>query len=114
MSQDPKPVTGQEALYDAEIAPALLAIGQRCQELGIPLVAAVEYAPGEVGQTHYMPENACIAMQIAHRGAASRGNFDGVCISLLRYLHRTGIDASASMFLKPPGSQRQQAQGDKP
>lgn len=103
---DAKPVIDQEALYDAEIAPALLAISQRCQELGVPFVAAVEYKPGEVGQTMYVPEAACIAMQITLRGAASRGNFDGMCISLLRYLHRMGIDASASMFLKPPGSHR--------
>lgn len=96
-----KPVTDQEALYDAEIAPALLAIGQRCQELGIPFTAVVEYKPGETGHTFYMPDEACIAMQIAYRGAGSHGNFDGVCISLLRYLHRMGIDASASMFLKP-------------
>lgn len=90
MTDTTKPVTDQEALYDAEIAPALLAIGQRCQELGIPFVAVVEYKPGETGHTHYMPDEACIAMQIAHRGAASHGNFDGVCISLLRYLHLHG------------------------
>lgn len=103
MTEAEKPIHDQEALYDAEIAPALMAIGMRCEELGIPFVAAVEYKPGETGHTFYMPDAACIAMQIAHRGAASRGNFDGVCISLLRYLHRMGIDASASMFLKPRG-----------
>ena len=106
MTDTTKPVIDQEALYDAEIAPALLAIGQRCQELGIPFMAAVEYKPREVGQTMYVTDEACIAMQIALRGAGSHGNFDGVCISLLRYLHRMGIDASASMFLKPPGSSR--------
>lgn len=103
---DEKQIIDREALYDSEIAPALLAIGKRCEELGIPFTAAIEYKPGEVGQTHYMPDEACISMQISHRGAACLGNFDAVCISLLRYLHRRGIDASASYFLKPPGAAR--------
>jgi len=99
MTTDLKPIQDLELVYDEEIAPVLLGLVQRCQELGIPMVAAVEYKPTEVGHTFFVPDNACIALQVAHRGAASHGNFDGVCISLLRYAERMGIDTSASMFL---------------
>lgn len=40
-----------EAVYDAEIAPALLKIVERCKELNIHMVAHVEWWPGETGIT---------------------------------------------------------------
>lgn len=36
-----------EEFYDAEIAPALLELGEKCKERGMALVAGVEYARAE-------------------------------------------------------------------
>ena len=37
--------------YDDEIAPALAEIAEKCRKEGVPMVAVVEYEPGERGST---------------------------------------------------------------
>lgn len=88
-----------EAEYDAEIAPLLLAAAKRCEELGYPMVAVVEYEPGERGETRVLPESAGLPMlmlaMVAHHGT----NVDGLLINLIRHCKKAGIDMSSSMFL---------------
>ena len=40
-----------EQWYDDEIAPALAEIAEKCRKKGVPMVAVVEYEPGERGST---------------------------------------------------------------
>lgn len=65
-----------EAEYDAEIAPLLLAAAKRCEELGYPMVAVVEYEPGERGETRVLPESAGLPMlmlaMVAHHGTNAK------------------------------------------
>lgn len=88
-----------EAEYDAEIAPLLMAAAKRCEELGYPMVAVVEYEPGERGETRVLPSTASLPMfmlaMVAHHGQ----NIDGLLINLIRHCNREGIDMSSSMFL---------------
>lgn len=88
-----------EAEYDAEIAPLLMAAAKRCEELGYPMVAVVEYAPNERGETRVLPESAGLPMlmlsMVAHHGM----NIDGLMINLIRHCKHAGIDMSTSMFL---------------
>lgn len=88
-----------EAEYDAEIAPLLMAAAKRCEELGYPMVAVVEYAPNERGETRVLPEGAGLPMlmlsMVAHHGQ----NIDGLMINIIRHCKKAGIDMSASMFM---------------
>lgn len=89
-----------EAEYDAEIAPLLMAAAKRCEELGCPMVAVVEYEPGLRGETRVLPSTAGLPMfmlaMVAHHGQ----NIDGLLINLVRHCKREGIDMSGSMFLR--------------
>lgn len=88
-----------EAEYDAEIAPLLLAAAKRCEELGYPMVAVVEYAPDERGETRVLPAGASLPMlmlsMVAHHGR----NIDGLMINVIRHCNKAGIDMGESMFL---------------
>lgn len=85
-----------ERAYDNEIAPALLAIVNRCKELGIHMVAHVEWWPGETGITQYVPDGASVQLRLTQMAAHAHGNFDAIGISLLR----SDIDCTPSLFLK--------------
>ncbi len=89
-----------EAEYDAEIAPLLMAAAKRCEELGYPMVAVVEYEPGKRSETRVLPSTAGLPMfmlaMVAHHGQ----NIDGLLINLIRHCRREGIDMSTSMFLR--------------
>lgn len=92
-----------EAIYDAEIAPKLAEIGKLCEAHGLPFVAGVEYAPGEVGETRYLPNDDGYAMLLASCALRSKGNIDSLVIAFGRYCNRHGIDVSKSMVLSDFG-----------
>lgn len=73
-----------EAAYDSEIAPALLKVVERCKELGIHLVAHVEWWPGETGITQHVPEGASVQLRMTQMAAHAHGNFDSLGIAMLR------------------------------
>ena len=83
-----------EAAYDAEIAPALLAVVKRCKELGFHMVAHVEWFPGETGITQHVPDDASVQMQMTRFAALARGNFDSLGMAMLKR-----FDCKPSIFL---------------
>ena len=83
-----------EAIYDTEIAPALLAVVERCRELDFSLVAHVEWHQGETGVTQYVPDGASLQMRMTQFAANSHGNFDQLGINMLK-----NFDCGASIFL---------------
>ena len=95
-------MTENEQWYDAEIAPALMALAERCKERGISLVAVAEYAPGERGATYQLAESAGLEMRMLQMCGVAGANVDGYMIGLARYCKRHGIDTSASMFMARP------------
>jgi hypothetical protein len=95
----------RETIYDKEIAPQLLALSNRCQEVGMQFVAEVEWAPGEGGTTVAINEHASLAVRLVHVAAQALGNVDSIFIWISKYatahghnsifLHRLGIPTSA-------------------
>ncbi|MES2973426.1 MAG: hypothetical protein V4757_07445 [Pseudomonadota bacterium] len=92
-------MTDNEAFYDAEIAPALMALGARMQERGMSFVATVEYDPDQRGSTFILSKDAGLPMHILHIAAHAGQNFDGLAMGVLRHCQKNGIDTGASMFL---------------
>jgi len=95
-------MTENEQWYDAEIAPALLALAERCKEREMSLVAVVEYAPGERGATYQLTESAGLPMVMLQLCGMAGENVDGYMIGLTRYCKKHGIDTGASMFMTRP------------
>lgn len=83
-----------EAVYDAEIAPALLKIVERCKELNIHMVAHVEWWPGETGITQYVPDVASVQLRMTQFAARAHGNFDSLGMAMLKT-----FDCRPSIFL---------------
>lgn len=86
--------TAPEKVYDDEIAPMLRAVVERCQKLGLHMVAHVEWSDGGTGITQWVPEGASVQMRMTQLAAHAHGNFDGLAISMLR-----NFDCKASMVL---------------
>lgn len=91
-----------EDWYDAEIAPKLLELADRCREHGMAMVATVEYAPGERGSTMALPDGTGLAMQMLRLCANAGENVDGYMIALRRFCDANGIDTGASIFMRGP------------
>jgi hypothetical protein len=95
--------------YDKEIAPMLLAVGERCRELGYPMVAVVEYGPDQRAETRALQEGLpslpiSMLMMLAKHG----NNIDGFLINLIRHCKAHGIDMRQSMFLTKYAATKEQ------
>lgn len=66
----------REAFYDREIAPALKALGEKCQEVDFSMVAMVEWFPGETGRTMTVREGSSIVLKLVFWAAQALGNAD--------------------------------------
>jgi hypothetical protein len=74
-----------EAEYDEIIAPMLAEVAEKCRELGMSIVARVEWEPGETGITQLGigPESG-IGQKMTQLAAHSHGNFDLFCIEAIK------------------------------
>ena len=75
----------REAFYDAEIAPALAALGKKCQDAGMSIVATVEWAPAEGGSTFYLVEGSSFAIRLVKLACEVGGNVDSLIIALRKH-----------------------------
>lgn len=82
-----------EQEYDDIIAPMLKDVALKCKELGMSLVARVEWEPGESGITQMEPCSS-IGQKLTYYAAHSHGNIDKMCLSLIK-----SEDVSQSIFL---------------
>ncbi len=73
-----------EKQYDEIIAPMLLEVSAKCRELGLNMVARVEWEPDKYGITQVMQDNAGIGQKLTHLAAHSRGNIDLLCIEAMK------------------------------
>lgn len=96
-----------EEIYDAEIAPELLKLGKRCQELGMSFLACVEYDPINmgIGRTEFqMPDEVgklSAAQRLTHWAARSQGNIDKLFIACERHGREHG---HSSVYLQLIGN----------
>jgi len=74
-----------EQEYDDIIAPMLADVAKRCQELGMNLIARVEWEPGESGITKIgIGSDAGIGQKLTELAAHSHGNLDTIVIEAIR------------------------------
>lgn len=97
----------KEKVYDEEIAPALLKVSQRCQELGMAFIASVEFDPpnGGRGRTEFQPkdtvETLSAAQRLIHWAAICDGNIDRLFIACDRHGREHG---HSSVYLSQLGN----------
>ena len=108
-----------EAIYDEQIAPLLMQAGRLCEQHGLAMVAVVEYAKEQRGETRLLPDGAGLAMHMLSMLAASGNNVDSFLMKVIRFCNEQEISLDASMFLakygKATGSAPQQEeQGREP
>ena len=84
-----------EQEYDDIIAPLLAEVARRCHDLGMSLIARVEWEPGETGITQIGvgPESG-IGQRLAHLAMHCDGNIDQLCMEAAKR-----FDVSQSIFL---------------
>lgn len=88
-----------EDWYDAEIAPELLRLAQRCQERGMSFIASVEYAPDERGGTYALTADAGLQMHMLHICSRTAPNVDAYAMGLVKHCVAKGIGHGGSIIL---------------
>ena len=83
--------------YDDIIAPMLADVANRCNKLGMSLIARVEWEPGETGITQIGPMNSA-GQWLTQMAAHSHGNIDKLCFTAIKTK-----DVSQSIFLASYG-----------
>jgi hypothetical protein len=73
-----------EQQYDAEIAPELLRLANKCKELGMSFTATVEYEPGARGTTVAGIEDNNMDMVIAYWAGRYGGRLDDLLLAVSR------------------------------
>jgi len=91
------PEPTKEELYDLHIAPMLKEVGKKCHKLGLPFVAAVEYAPYSIAGTSNIPTDSGVAILMARMAAMSAGHADRLIMSMIQYAQLHGHQ---SVYLK--------------
>lgn len=82
-----------EQEYDDIIAPMLAEVARKAHELGMSLIARVEWEPGESGITQ-IGDLSSIGQYMTQMAAHSHGNIDKMLLTLIK-----NRDVSQSMFL---------------
>lgn len=85
-------MTEHEVFYDAEIAPALLDLANKCAARDIAFLAVVEYEPEKHAETRHLGKTPGLAItMLAHYAKNVFG--------ILKYCKEKNIDVSASVIL---------------
>lgn len=86
----------REAFYDAEIAPVLLDLSKRCEDMGLSFIAQVEWEPGETGRTVSFAGDAGFGIRMAEAAMRAAGNIDSFLLGVSKHAQEYG---HSSMFL---------------
>jgi len=87
-----------EQQYDEIIAPMLAEVASKVNELGMNMIARVEWQPGESGMTKAGDLSTSFGQIMTHAAAFSHGNIDAMLLHLLKH-----YDVSQSIFLHSHG-----------
>lgn len=88
-----------EVFYDQEVAPALKAIGEKCQARGLPFASLVEFGT-RFGVTAWRPEEGSASFNMVIAAIGARGNIDGLLLEVIREARKKG---HSSAFLAQLG-----------
>lgn len=91
----------KENFYDEQIAPELARLANLCVEHGMSFVAAVEYAPGDIGETRRFAGGYTWPMELVALAIVAMGNIDRLFINVARIANqRADLDETSSMVLR--------------
>jgi len=93
-------VSDKEKQYDEQIAPKLLEAALLCRQLGMSIVAHVEWEPMESGTTRIISDDASFALRMALLAAEAKGNIDAFWMAIERHAKKVGHN---SVFLAMRG-----------
>lgn len=96
----------REAFYDAEIAPALRDLRDRCHANGLSFLAVVEWEPGEHGRTLALTPPSGLGIRLADAAARANGNADNLIIGMMREARETGHSSACLHALGVPTTPR--------
>ena len=96
-------ITDGEAWYDAEIAPALADLANRCAARGMAFVAVVECQPGDHAGTYMVGEDAGLALHMVSLCSRTAPNVDAYLMNLRRLCKDKGIDTGGSFAMRAFG-----------
>lgn len=92
----------REAFYDAEVAPVLRDLAERCQASGLSFLAIVEWEPGETGRTFSLSAPSGLGIRWAEAAARSNGNADNLIMGLMRHAQEHGHSSACLHLLGVP------------
>lgn len=98
-----------EAIYDSEIAPELLRLAKRCQEVGMSFIAQVEFEQGKTARTDIELPEATSKQKLVHWASRSNGNVDSLFLAVDRHARKVG---HSSIYLKLAGNDNVQYAGN--
>lgn len=89
-----------ETFYDTQIAPELARLARLCADQGMSFLAAVEYAPGDIGETRLLVTPSW-SLELAALAIMAQGNLDRLVINAARRIaQRSELDAKSSLVLQ--------------
>ena len=88
-----------EIFYDQKIAPELARLAQMCKEReGISFFAAVEYEPGDIGETRILSRELSFQFEMVFLALMAFGNIDRLVLNLFQAASKhTDVDLSSSI-----------------
>ena len=89
-----------EQIYDTQIAPLLAQAGELCVKHRLPLVAQVEYTPGQFGATAWLGESAGLVMHLMLWAAGCKGNVDLLIMKIAAYGREHGHSSAILKVLE--------------
>lgn len=91
----------KEKYYDDVIAPLLLDIRNKCQEAGMPFIAAVFITPETRGETMFIPVECNSArIRIVQAAIKADGNADSLIHWMLKYGKEHGHNSACLSILE--------------
>jgi len=94
---EPEAKSDRQRFYDAEIAPALKVLAEKCGERSMSFIATVEFEPESHETTMLVRDDASFQMRMLQMAGTTHGNVDSFFISLARFCKSNGIKTDASM-----------------
>jgi hypothetical protein len=92
----------REKFYDAEVAPVLRELADKCRHHGVSLLAVVEWAPGEFGRTLSLNPPSGHGIRWADAAARANGNADALILGLMKEAGETGHSSLCLKLLGVP------------
>lgn len=102
-TSEPTPASEAELVFGRDLEPAVMAMAQKCAELGMPLSLAIEKEPGNTAYVFSkVDEGAGVTLETAIIRLAIQHapNIDGIVLGILKFCAANKIDVSGSIVAR--------------